>query len=104
MEEVVLAFGDSFSTYKGNKFDVQFKLNRLPFRRMHHALLNKNNPARILFPSRRHIEGVRRVSSRQKEAITLYNRQLRDDEEQLETVAAILHQKPGSVPFVVFGP
>ncbi|KAF6753774.1 RNA helicase [Ephemerocybe angulata] len=104
MHDVVLAFGGDFSTYKGNKFDVRFKLNRLPFRRMHHALTNKFKPSRILFPTHIHIANVQRVTETQKANVNLYNRQLREDEEQLETVTAILHQKPGSVPFVVFGP
>jgi len=71
---------------------------------MHHALLNKWNPNRILFPSARDLVGTRRVTLEQQRALTLYNRQLGEDEEQLETVAAIYHQRPGSVPFVVFGP
>ncbi|KAJ7753827.1 RNA helicase [Mycena metata] len=78
------------STYKGTKFDVRFTLNRLPHRRMHQALTNHFGESRILFLERN--------------IITPVNRRIADDPEQLETVAAILHQTPGSAPFVVFGP
>jgi helicase MOV-10 len=104
MNDVVLRFGDDFSTYKGNKFDVRFVLNRLVFRRMHHALINSFKPSRILFPSPVDILGVTRVSEAQISRISPYYRDMKEDPEQLETVAAILHQRPGSVPFVVFGP
>ncbi|KAJ7249435.1 RNA helicase [Mycena rebaudengoi] len=73
--------------HHGTKFDVRFTLNRLPHRRMHQALINSFKPRQILFPG-----------------ITPVNRQIAEDPEQLETVAAILHQPPGSVPFIVFGP
>lgn len=105
MNDVVLAFSDDFSTYRGTKFDVRFKLNRLPFRRMHHALMNRMNPGRILFPAREHVAGAKRVTQAQRDRVpALYNRQLKEDEEQFEAVTAILNLKPGSVPFVVFGP
>ena len=104
MNEVILRFGEGFSTYRGNKFDVRFVLNRLVFRRMHHALINSFKPSRVLFPSAVDIAGVRRVTASQMDAISPYQRDLKGDREQLEAVAAIVHQKPGSVPFVVFGP
>lgn len=104
MNDVVLRFDDGFNTYRGNKFDVRFVLNRLPFRRMHHALINLFKPSRILFPSPIDIAGVTRVSGAQMSNISPYYREMKEDPEQLETVAAILHQRPGSVPFVVFGP
>ncbi|EAU82858.2 RNA helicase [Coprinopsis cinerea okayama7 len=104
MDEVVLRFGDGFNTYRGNRFDVRFVLNRLPYRRMHHALVNSFAPRRILFPGPQDILGLKRVTAQQKAAIVPYYRQLKDDDEQLETVTAILHQNPGSAPFIVFGP
>ncbi|KAJ2913799.1 hypothetical protein MD484_g6608, partial [Candolleomyces efflorescens] len=104
MNDVVLRFGDNFSTYKGTKFDVRFVLNRLTFRRMHHALVNGFVPSRIFFPSVRDVNGMKRVTAQQTSEIHLHNRELETDEEQVETVAAILNLRPGSVPFVVFGP
>lgn len=101
---VSLRFGNDFSTYRGTKFDVRFVLNRLPFRRMHQALANKFKPDRFLFPSPAHIAGVQRISQSTIDDITPFDRPIGEDEEQMETVAAIVNQKPGSVPFVVFGP
>ena len=101
---VSLRFGNDFSTYRGTKFDVRFVLNRLPFRRMHQALANEFKPDRFLFPSPAHIAGVQRISQSTIDDITPFDRPIGEDEEQMETVAAIVNQKPGSVPFVVFGP
>lgn len=101
---VSLRFGDEFSVYKGTKFDVKFVLNQLPYRRMHQALSNSFNPARLLFPGPEHLRGAKRVTQAQINMIVPINRVLRDDDEQMETVAAILNQKPGSIPFVLFGP
>ncbi|TFK41414.1 P-loop containing nucleoside triphosphate hydrolase protein [Crucibulum laeve] len=101
---VTLRFSDSFSTYRGTKFDVKFVLNRLPLRRMHHALNNSFKPARVLFPGPEHVAGLRRVTAAQRSSFVPIYRPLREDEEQMETIAAIVNQDPGSVPFVVFGP
>ncbi|KAF8156830.1 RNA helicase [Crassisporium funariophilum] len=103
-DHVSLRFGENFNIYKGSKFDVRFVLNRLPFRRMHHALMNKFNPTRFLFPTLAHIQGVARISTVKMREISPFYRPLGEDDEQMETVAAIINQKPGSVPFVVFGP
>lgn len=103
-KHVSLRFIDDFNPYEGSKFDVRFILNRLAFRRMHHVLVNNNKPARLLFPESSHIEGATRVTREMMNSIIPYYQPLAQDEEQLETVAAIVNQKPGSVPFVVFGP
>jgi helicase MOV-10 len=100
---VSLRFGGDFSVFRGSKFDVRFVLNRLPLRRMHDALANTFNPTRLLFPGPRNIISAR-VTPAEIRDITPVYRPLREDEEQLETVAAIVNQRPGSVPFVVFGP
>lgn len=104
LNRVSLRFGEEFSVYKGNKVDVKFVLNQLPYRRMHHALSNSFRPARLLFPGPEHLRGARRVTQAQINMISPINRLLREDDEQMETVAAILNQKPGSIPFVLFGP
>lgn len=100
---VSLRFGGDFNIYRGSKFDVRFVLNRLPIRRMHYALSNTFNPIRLLFPGPENITSAR-VSRMEMRDITPIYRPLGEDEEQLETVAAIVNQRPGSVPFVVFGP
>lgn len=101
---VSLSFPENFNTYRGTKFDARFVLNRLPFRRMHQAVTNKFNPARLLFPGVTHIQGVKRIAQSKINEISPHYRPIGEDEEQAETVAAIVNQKPGSVPFVVFGP
>ncbi|KAJ7676478.1 P-loop containing nucleoside triphosphate hydrolase protein [Mycena rosella] len=101
---VSLRFDDTFSTYKGTKFDIKFTLNRLPARRMHQALANSWKESRILFPRAEHISRNLRVSVMQRNGISPVNRRIAEDPEQFETVVAIVHQPPGSPPFVVFGP
>ncbi|KAF8970450.1 P-loop containing nucleoside triphosphate hydrolase protein [Flammula alnicola] len=103
-KHVSLHFGSDFSTYRGTKFDVRFVLNRLPYRRMYQALVNKFDPIRFLFPGPEHIRGAERVPLDKIVELVPFYRPLGEDEEQMETVAAIVNQKPGSVPFVVFGP
>ncbi|KAJ3917943.1 RNA helicase [Lentinula edodes] len=101
---VSLRFDDSFSTYRGNSFEVRFVLNRLSLRRMHAALINKNNPVRLLFPGPEHIRNLRRMCSGLIDKISPINRDIGGDPEQLEAVAAIVNMPPGSPPFVIFGP
>ncbi len=104
MNHVSLRFNDAFNTYRGTKFEVRFVLNRLPFRRMHYALVNKNDPARLLFPGPEHLTTAGPVTSAMMEELSPLNRDIGRNREQLETVAAILNQSRGSVPFIVFGP
>jgi len=104
MNEVVLRFSDTFNTYRGNRFDVRFVLNRLSYRRMHHVVVNSYKPQHILFPMPADVVNLQRPTQAQKNALVPYYRHIAEDEEQLETVTAILHRKPGSVPFIVFGP
>ncbi|KAK0191970.1 RNA helicase [Armillaria mellea] len=104
MSHVSLRFDDAFNTYRGTKFDVRFVLNRLSFCRMHDALGNKNDPARLLFPGSEHLTTEGPVTSTMLEELSPLNRDIGRNREQLETVAAILNQPRGSVPFIVFGP
>jgi helicase MOV-10 len=103
MNTVSLRFGSNFSTYRGNTFDVKFVLNRLPLRRMHQALTLKADSTRFLFPEPEHIRTTA-VGIEQLHTINPINRLISEDYEQLMTIAAIFHQPPGSVPFVIFGP
>ncbi|KAJ7841089.1 P-loop containing nucleoside triphosphate hydrolase protein [Mycena olivaceomarginata] len=101
---VSLRFDDRFSTFKGTKFDVKFTLNRLPHRRMHQALTNSFKESRIVFPRAEHLLRNQRVTTVQRNNVSPVNRRIVEDPEQFETVVAIVHQPPGSPPFVVFGP
>ncbi|KDQ10484.1 hypothetical protein BOTBODRAFT_58037 [Botryobasidium botryosum FD-172 SS1] len=102
--EVGLSFDRSFHSIKGEKFDVQYELNRTTLRRMHQALDTAFHPDRILFPTAAHVRGSRPPSEMQLGALTLVNRLIQTNPPQRQAVTAIMHQKPGSVPFVVFGP
>lgn len=101
---VSLRFDSAFSLYKGNKVDVRFRLNRLPTRRMHLALTTAFNPNRLLFPGLEHLRGAKVVTRDQLNDINPVNRSIGQDAEQLQTVATIVNQPPGSPPFVIFGP
>lgn len=103
VDRVSLRFNSKFSTYKGTIFDVRFVLNRLPLRRMHQTLTVKIDSTRFTFPEPEHVKSAP-VNIDQLNSITPINRIIGEDHEQLLTVAAILHQPPGSVPFIIFGP
>ncbi|KIY67230.1 P-loop containing nucleoside triphosphate hydrolase protein [Cylindrobasidium torrendii FP15055 ss-10] len=103
-KHVSVRFSDEFSTYRGTKFDVRFVLNRLPLRRMHNALMNKNDQERLLFPAASHVGQKHRVSRQTIDQLAPVNRQVGENPEQMETVAAILNMKQGSIPFIIFGP
>ncbi|KAF8621344.1 hypothetical protein AX15_007875 [Amanita polypyramis BW_CC] len=96
-------FHKKFSTAQNIKADIRFVYNRLPERRKHQAITGTYKPMRLLFPDETHIN-YRRVKPHEVQAIVPINREMMSNEEQLEAVAAILKQPPGSVPFVIFGP
>ncbi|KAJ6581930.1 P-loop containing nucleoside triphosphate hydrolase protein [Mycena capillaripes] len=99
-----LRFDEKFNTNKGTKFDVKFTLNRLPHRRMHQALTNSFKESRIFFPRAEHLLRNQKVLAFQRNSVSPVNRRIVEAPEQFETVVAIVHQPPGSPPFVVFGP
>lgn len=101
---VRLRFNKKFTAYPGARVDVRFVFNRLPDRRMHQAVSAPFNPPRLLFPRPEHISNLRKPSDHEIESITLVDRTLAKNREQLETVAAIVNRPLGSVPFIVFGP
>ncbi|GJE86466.1 RNA helicase [Phanerochaete sordida] len=101
---VRLRFNEKFNAFRGAKVDVRFVLNRLPDRRMHQAVSAPNNPPRLLFPGIEHIAPIRKPSDYQIQSISLVDRTLSQNREQLETIAAIVNRPPGSVPFIVYGP
>ena len=101
IKDLSLRFPDGFSVYKGDKVDVRFQLNRLPFRRMIQAITTSFNPRRVLFPEIGH-PGTRRSFT--TDYILPEDSLMESNQEQLDAIAAIVHQPPGSVPFIVFGP
>lgn len=72
---------------------------------MHQGLATAFTPHRLLFPD----EVVKtsmlsRPTRAEVDGLRVFNRLLEDNRPQREAVAAILHQSPGSVPFIVYGP
>ena len=104
--EVGLRFHDSFTTSytAGHRFRVRFRLNRIPIRRQHQAIdMVLNNDERLLFPVARDLPN-RPVPRYKDLTLTLYNPSIAGNPPQEQAVASIVSLRPGSPPFVVFGP
>jgi helicase MOV-10 len=102
-DKVALRFNKRFHALKGQKFDVQFVLNRMPFRRMHQALDagKASLIPRLLFPKPEDINIMPLTTIQTIEAV---NRDIGRNPPQMLAVTAIRNLRPGSGPFVVFGP
>lgn len=103
-KDVDLRFSDRFNSFKGQKYNVRFDLNRITYKRMHQALDTAFNPKRILFPGAEHVANLKPPTQAQKDTLRLIDRKIADNPPQLEAIAAIVNRPPGSIPFVVFGP
>ncbi|KAH7910666.1 P-loop containing nucleoside triphosphate hydrolase protein [Hygrophoropsis aurantiaca] len=101
---ISVQFGDNFNIFRGAVFDVQLCLNRLPFQRMHSAIMAPDKQPRILFPEPDHIRGGRMLITSSNLPFNPHNSLIEENQEQLQTIATILFQPPGSVPFIIFGP
>lgn len=128
--QVGLKFHDSFNSFRGQKYDVRFELNRLTLRRMHQVRLflssethslgdadqegvwlqavthPKFKEQRVLFPNE---DIVKRLRMREPIATQMnryspFDRQIATNPPQWLAVTAIAELAPGAVPFVVFGP
>ncbi|RXW14391.1 hypothetical protein EST38_g11467 [Candolleomyces aberdarensis] len=98
--EVGLVFHSSFGGWTASqKYNVRFKLNRIVLRRQHQALDSAFEEERVLFPTQAHVEDVA-ITRR----ILFINSLIAGNPRQREAVQTIVHQQPGSPPFVVFGP
>ena len=95
-----------FNLYRGATFMLRFRLNRITLRREYHALTNSFSPQRrLLFPSVSDIKPItRRLSRTEIRNLKLANENIRDDDQQLQTVVSILQQPKGTVPFIIYGP
>lgn len=98
--EVGLQFHGSFSRYsEATRFHVRFKLNRIPVRRQHQAMDSAFTEDRILFPLVTHI-----ASASVDLSLKLHNPLVSSNAPQLQAVTSIVALRPGSAPFIVFGP
>ena len=102
--DVDLKFHSSFNSYRGQKYNIRFKLGRLPLRRMLQALATAFTSSRVLFPAEADIWDRTIPRERDMAKITPVNRLIKTNPPQLLAVATILNMPEGSVPFVLFGP
>ena len=101
---IFVKFNKKFTALKGHKVNVRFKLNRVPDRRMHQAVTSTITRPEVLFPTTNMIRDLRRPTPAEIDSLGVVDRNLSQNPEQLETIAAIATRPLGSVPFVVFGP
>jgi helicase MOV-10 len=105
--EVALRFHRSFMDYApGRQFYVRFELKRIPVQRQHQAMDAVFIEDRILFPVAKYLPSVGPPSppSTSKSALKLYNKLISSNERQLQAVVSVASLRPGSLPFVIFGP
>ncbi len=103
--KISLQVPPSFDLYRGAQFLLRFRLNRITLRRQYHALVSSfAHLRRLLFPSASDIKPIRRLSKAEIAKLPLVNENIREDDQQLQTVVSILQQPKGSIPFIIFGP
>ncbi len=103
--KIFLQVPTSFNLYRGATFLLHFRLNRITLRRQYHALASSfAHLRRLLFPSASDIKPIRRLSKAEVAKLPLVNENIREDDQQLQTVVSILQQPKGTVPFIIFGP
>ncbi|KAG8900482.1 hypothetical protein FRC00_012708 [Tulasnella sp. 408] len=101
---VLLSLHKDFPYYPRLTYDVEFTLNRLPFRRQHDAVRTQgSNNRRFLFPEWRDVTAVR-PSIPYKVHFSPLNRFIRGNEPQEMAISRILSMAPGSAPFIIHGP
>ena len=99
--EVALRFHGSFKVYApGREFHVRFKLNRIPVQRQHQAMDAVFTEDRVLFPLVGHLPSELPSAS----SLQLYNTLISSNERQLQAVVSVVALRPGTLPFVIFGP
>ena len=102
--EVGLRFHGSFGVFSPDRrFHIRFKLNRIPVRRQHQAMDAVFTEDRVLFPLITHLPGGRPPSPSDA-TLKVFNSLISSNGPQLQAVVSIVAQRPGSLPFVVFGP
>ena len=88
----------------GARFALRFRHNRITLRRQYHALMASFLPSRrLLFPSGFDVKPRRSLSRAEINNLKtqMVNQNIRDDDQQLQTVVSILEQPQGSVPFII---
>ncbi|KDQ59997.1 hypothetical protein JAAARDRAFT_125682 [Jaapia argillacea MUCL 33604] len=99
--EAGLRFHTSFSAHSpSQRYNVRFKLNRIPLRRQHEALDTALSVDRLFFPQQVHVLSLNPPPP----TMRVYNNLIATNPPQVRAVTSILRLKPGSTPFIVFGP
>ena len=94
-----------FNLYPGAQFILRFRLNRITLRRQYHALASfSTSLRRLLFPSAVDIRPMQHLPRSEIDNLDLVNENIRDDDQQLQTIVSIIRQPKGTVPFIIFGP
>jgi helicase MOV-10 len=104
-DEVGLCFHTNFGRTFSPKatYRVRFKLNRIPVRRQHMAMDTAFNEGRVLFPQVDHLL-TSPIETQKTFPIKVVNPLIDENPPQLQAVISILSSRPGSPPFVIFGP
>ncbi|EIW74342.1 P-loop containing nucleoside triphosphate hydrolase protein [Coniophora puteana RWD-64-598 SS2] len=95
----VVSFSDRFRAPQGEKFDVQFKFNTMPYRRQHRALEFVSEFPRFLFP-----EPDPGIVPEDIQVELPRTSEIAGNFEQSQAIRAIVRAPPGSSPFIIFGP
>jgi hypothetical protein len=103
--KIFLQVPKKLNLYPGAKFLLRFRHNRITLRRQYHALASSlARLRRLLFPDPSDIKPFQRLSKAEIDELPLVNQNIREDEQQLQTVVSILQQRKGTVPFIIYGP
>jgi len=98
----------SFNLDRGAQFLLRLRLNRVTLRRQYHALSSLlTHLRRVLFPSPSDIKPFEHLSNNINIAnlrLSFFDKNIRENGQQLRTVVSILRQPKGTVPFIIFGP
>ncbi|KIO21006.1 hypothetical protein M407DRAFT_219506, partial [Tulasnella calospora MUT 4182] len=101
---VLLSLHHDFPYVPRSTYDVEFTLNRLPFRRQHDAVRTQDpTKKRFLFPEWTHVTAVR-PSTPYKVHFSPFSRFISGNEPQEMAISRILSMAPGSAPFIIHGP
>ncbi|KAF8644637.1 hypothetical protein AX16_008364 [Volvariella volvacea WC 439] len=102
---LVLSLGRKFKgIYNSNgSYHVSFALNRFTLRRQHQALEIPFKREDVVFPDSRHCNRIAAPNG-DAGALSFKNDAIGNNEEQARAVSLITSMRPGSIPFIIFGP
>lgn len=104
LDDVGIDFHASFKPTAGQRFNVRFKLNRIPLLRQHQALSAfPPAPQRFLFPVAGHA-GLGHAPTAVDLPFSPCNPLVATNPAQLQAVRSILRLRSGAAPFIIYGP